>query len=420
MSYIGSSKIGKMYLGSTEMAKAYLGSSLVYQNGGVQPTIIPYIRGGADGSYIDTGITPDQTTKVIVWARNFNPYGSKYTHLFGSLVASNNAMFYLSSMNRANAGNIRMSYGSAGTTVYDKWTAFSHYHKYEFGPNGLYIDNVFVSAVSAETFSNNYNIHLFGINNAGTHNEASLPIDIAACKIYKNGSLVRDYTTVETPSVGLYDAVSDTVFTNAGSGSFTYGEFDKNAYTPLEYISDDGGAYFDSGAKGGYSIPLVSKFRFTDNTKNVSLLGYRGSSDWCEFDINYGSAVKMYYRLASTATWGALYNATSTNFVDQDIVLVKEPTNSASIYKNNAQIGSTIAPGSSASYVTSGNLCIGALNLGSSYVQPFTGRIYYVGIGSSRSFVPAKKNGVAGMYDTYNDVFYPSVTETPFVAGPTI
>lgn len=34
MSYIGTTKIGKMYLGATEIAKAYLGNDLVFQNGG--------------------------------------------------------------------------------------------------------------------------------------------------------------------------------------------------------------------------------------------------------------------------------------------------------------------------------------------------------------------------------------------------
>lgn len=61
MSYLGTNKIGKMYLGNTEIAKAYLGSDLVFQKGGAQPVMIPYIRGGADGSYIDTGIIPDST-----------------------------------------------------------------------------------------------------------------------------------------------------------------------------------------------------------------------------------------------------------------------------------------------------------------------------------------------------------------------
>ena len=31
---------------------------------------VAYIRGGDDGSYIDTGIIPDNNTRIVVWARN--------------------------------------------------------------------------------------------------------------------------------------------------------------------------------------------------------------------------------------------------------------------------------------------------------------------------------------------------------------
>ena len=46
------------------------------------PVMIPYVRGGGDGSYIDTGITPDPTTKVIVWARNWNPGYSYFNWVY--------------------------------------------------------------------------------------------------------------------------------------------------------------------------------------------------------------------------------------------------------------------------------------------------------------------------------------------------
>lgn len=42
MSYIGTTKIGKMYLGNTEIAKAYLGTDLVFQKGG-SPAIVPVL-----------------------------------------------------------------------------------------------------------------------------------------------------------------------------------------------------------------------------------------------------------------------------------------------------------------------------------------------------------------------------------------
>lgn len=415
---LGTNNIGKIHLGSNSIGKAYLGGNLVYQKGGSPAPVnmIPYIRGGADGSYIDTGITADNNTRVIVWARNIIP---DQGYLFGSRVDYSNSAFGFLPLGSASAGRFRLDYNNSITSSGDAFVYLGGYHKYEINGSELIIDDTTVSSLTASTFSNNLNIHIFGTNTNGEHGNMSYPADICACKIYKSGTLVRDFVATNSPSAGLYDSVSETLFTNAGSGSFTYGTFNPNAYTPLEYIEGNGDSYFDSGVTAGYATQIISKFRFTTNTSNVTLLGYRGSNDWCEFDINYGNTVKMYYRLASTATWSALYNATSSNFVDQDIVLVKGKTNSASLYKNEAQIGTTVSPSSSSSYVSSGNLCVAALNLGSSYAQPFTGRIYYVGIGSSRSFVPAKKNGVAGMYDTYNDVFYPSMTETPFVSGPT-
>lgn len=421
---LGSNSIGKLYLGSNKIGKAYLGSNLVYQTGsGPSPsTMVPYIRGGANGAYIDTGITADNTTRVIVWARNFNPGGSEYTWLFGARDSyGTSGMYGVTLATNDKTGRALFANGGTTYTNADFWNYISNYHKYELNSTGLYVDDVQVSAQAATTFTGSYNLYLFNDNDGGTPEQQSkMPVDICACKIYKNNVLVRDYSPVNSPSFGLYDAVSNTVFTNAGSGSFTYGSFNPDAYTPLEYIEGNGDSYFDSGVTAGYATQIISKFRFTTNTANVTLIGYRGSNDWCEFDINYGSTIKMYYRLASAETWSALYNATSSNFLNQDIVLVKGTTNSASLYKNATQIGTTVSPSSSSSYVSSGNLCVAALNLGSSYAQPFTGRIYYVGIGSSRSFVPAKKNGVAGMYDTYNDVFYQSESGTPFIEGPTL
>ena len=47
---------------------------------------------------------------------------------------------------------------------------------------------------------------------------------ISACKIYVNGVLVRDYIPVRVGQVGyLYDRVSGTLFGNAGTGAFSYG-----------------------------------------------------------------------------------------------------------------------------------------------------------------------------------------------------
>lgn len=397
--------------------------------GGGSPTppavMIPYIRGGADGSYIDTGIIPDSTTKVIVWARNFNSGGGT---LFGSQ-DDTNTCFWINALGgtASNHGNIYIAYGTWGSPyphATDQFKNFGGYHKYELYQGAIKVDDETVVSTSASFTGNTRSIFLFGRNNAGTVSSATLPVDICACKIYKNDTLVRDFTAVNSPSVGLYDAVSDTVFTNAGSGSFTYGEFDENAYTPLEYISCEGSSWFDSGVYGKYSEDIVAKFRPTNTTaKWTTLIGYRTSTSSC--DIALGTAtsgqdnMRCYWRFGPNNTHGTAFEgSTSSKLTGKDVVAVKKNA-ALTLFHNDTQIGTNTKTGVSTSFVTAGTMGIGVQkNSASSFsTEGFVGRVYYAGFGASANFVPAKKNGAAGMYDTYNDIFKESETSTPFVAG---
>lgn len=423
---LGNSDIGKMYLGSTAIGKAYLGSNLVFQQGGgVQPVMVPYIRGGADGSYIDTGITPDNTTRVIVWARNWNPTGA---FLFGSRTGLFENAFAVISNTGSRTGAIDLYYGNERTyPPRDCFALLSNYHKYELDSNIFSVDDVQLISGTGTFTSNALNIHLFGINNSGSHTSMQLPVDICACQIYKGSVLVRDFTAVNSPSVGLYDAVSQTLFTNEGSGSFTYGEFDKNAYTPLEYIECSKAQYFDTGIKGSYSLPIVSKVRSTNTT--VNWMGYMGvfqssPASCCAF--TFGNQVsrneQLSFRLGATTTDIRIFVGSSTdNLTNKDIV-VRKVDNIGYTYYNNSQIGTGTRSGVATTFKTNLTMYIGATRSGESSVidNLFIGRIYYNGLGAQRSFVPAKIGSRVGMYDTYNDVFYTSMTSTPFIAGPAI
>lgn len=417
--YLGSNKIGKIYLGSHSIGKAYIGDNLVFHSGSSpQPVYqIPYIRGGADGSYIDTGITADNNTRVIVWARNFNPISG---FLFGSRIAIEDGQFAISSHGGTPTGRIRLDYANA-IAYADGFANLSHYHKYELDMNTAKVDGETIAIAETGTFSNNLNIHLFGLNNNGTHDATLSPMDICACKIYKGNVLVRDYTVVDSPSVGLYDSVTDMVFTNAGSGSFTYGTFNKNAYTQLEYIECSGNQYFDSGVYGKYSEGIVVKFRPTNTTAAwTSVVAYRNSTNSC--DISLGTAtsgednMRCYWRFGANNTSGAAYQGTtSTKLTGKDIIAVK--TNATlTLYRDSTQIGTNAKTGVSSSFVTNETMVVGALKQ-SDVSSHFIGRLYYVGFGASANYVPAKVGNVAGMYDTYNDVFKESATSTPFIIG---
>ena len=62
------------------------------------------------------------------------------------------------------------------------------------------------------------------VNNNGSPRASQSGIRFYWAKIYSGGTLVRDFIPVRKNGVGyLYDKVSGTLFGNAGSGSFTYG-----------------------------------------------------------------------------------------------------------------------------------------------------------------------------------------------------
>lgn len=386
------------------------------------PVNIPYIRGGADGSYIDTGIKPDDTTKVIVWARNWNPTSS---FLFGGRNALDNAMFALTSNGNSQTGGIRIDYaGTHSTITGDQFANLSGYHKYELFQGVLKIDDEVIASASTGTFSCNYNLHLFGNNNGGSHMNAVLPIDICACQIYKGGTLVRDFTAVNSPSICLYDAVSDTVFANAGSGSFTYGIFDKNAYVPLQYIECDGSQYFDSGVYGSYVDNIVCKFMPTNTTPQwTGLLGiwrHNGNSS-CAISLGTATSgqdnMRCYLRLGSDSNSGTAFNGSTSNKLTNKAVVAVKTSATLTLYNNGSQIGTYTKPGVATTFVTNETMRVG---MNDPEDAKFIGNFYHVSYGTSRNYVPAKVNNVAGMYDTYNDVFYPSATDTPFIAGPTL
>ena len=75
-----------------------------------------------------------------------------------------------------------------------------------------------------KTFQLNYNLWLFCSNNAGSMLCAQ-PMKLYSCKIYDNGTLIRDYVPVinSAGEYGLFDKVNYQFYTNAGTGSFTGG-----------------------------------------------------------------------------------------------------------------------------------------------------------------------------------------------------
>lgn len=381
-----------------------------------------YIRNTSLGAYIDTGVTPDDSTKIIVWARNLNPAANNNTWLCGSRVAYQDSMFNIVLGSNAQNGRITYTFGNEALTWLDGWNYISNYHKYELSSNGFYVDDSLVSSVTSSSFSSNLNIYLFGNNYNGTFSGNVLPTDICAVQIYKSGVLVRDMFAVNSPSVGLYDSVTDSLFTNAGSGTFTYGVFNKNAYTPLDYIVCNGAQYFDSGVKGSYADGIVCRCMPTATSAHLyDILGVvDGTNGSMRFTVGASNSLnnRMYFNMGNTTSTVSMYNSTNPRLTNLDLVLVKRyAANTAYLYRNYSQIGSTATASGTSGFETGDTMIVGGAKNYNLSTRAFIGRLNYISFASQRNYVPAKVNNVAGLYDTYNDVFYPSTSGTDFIAG---
>lgn len=176
--------------------------------------------------YIDTGITPNQNTRIIVDVEVNSICG----FIAGSRIANKDTQIGL---NVSSENTLRYDYGSYPTSS-------SPEDKYTTPANPLYWNNRVVMDLnkgvcvlngnilytfSSRTFSNNYSIYLFSTNNGGTYvNAVNVGLKIFSAKIYSNDVLVRDFIPVRVGVVGyMFDKVSGQLFGNQGTGNFILG-----------------------------------------------------------------------------------------------------------------------------------------------------------------------------------------------------
>ena len=89
-----------------------------------------------------------------------------------------------------------------------------------------YLNDVRENDNESATFTSAYNMYLFAMLSGTTGATGQMVGSIAYCKIWKAGVLVRDFMPAIRNSdnvVGMYDTVSGTFFTNAGTGTFVAG-----------------------------------------------------------------------------------------------------------------------------------------------------------------------------------------------------
>ena len=186
-------------------------------------TALEYIQ-STGTQYIDTGFSPDANTRVD-YKGQLLQY-STTVPLFGARVSTDKPGRFFPLAFSTNSGLGRFTYGNFETVF---TISTSTIYTGSFIPaqqktiiNGLTYDIVAADASFTKTANNNF--YLFATS--GYENILYNSVGrIWYVKIYDNGTLVRDMIPAKNSSgvIGMYDTVSGTFFTNAGTGTFVEG-----------------------------------------------------------------------------------------------------------------------------------------------------------------------------------------------------
>ena len=184
---------------------------------------VEYITNPTLEEFINTGFTPNAKTRVVVVLRDFQHTS---TMAFGGRNANDVSMFCVGSHSE---GTIRFDYGtkSGNNQVKYTYTGGVGDHTLEINNGVCKVDGttVYTFRAAVKTFTGAQPIHIFGMNNGGTHVNMLKSVKIVSAQIYDNGTLVRDFVPYRVGTVGyMKDNVSGTLYANAGGGAFTYGQ----------------------------------------------------------------------------------------------------------------------------------------------------------------------------------------------------
>lgn len=180
-------------------------------------TQLRYIQGSGT-QYIDTGFKPNQDTRVV--ADMYFPEQTAPKAVFGGRNGDttnvDSFVFWMIS-----TSSFRSDFGSDGQAI-----AINPVGRFLIDKNKTTTSVNGSEYVSpAASFQSDYNLALFTSLDVGGNDKRIVSGNLYFCKIYDNGTLVRDFVPAMNSdgTVGLYDTANGVFYTNAGAGTFTAG-----------------------------------------------------------------------------------------------------------------------------------------------------------------------------------------------------
>lgn len=213
-------------VGSIPIKKVCVGNDVVWEK---SSPVLPYDAqvewlGFTTSQYILSGLTGTQNYAIeIEFSPNSNNlvvFGSRYsaTSRNFSIMCGENVIY-------ADFGNYNSTRCALNTTISD-----GHWYKVTMDKNKRKIEDLNTGDYSEQTtlystsFTTPQQLRIGGKASNFPSSYTAFKGKIRKIKLYNNDTIIRDYISVRFNNVGyLWDKVTQELFGNDGSGSFTYG-----------------------------------------------------------------------------------------------------------------------------------------------------------------------------------------------------
>ena len=184
---------------------------------------------------IDTGFKPNNNSRVITDAEILSS-NTGTDHHIGSVYS--NSQYWTMRLKSDKSGYAARYDGRNLTNVAHTGNVFAR-HVFDQNKNVVQIDTAAATTFTAATWNATANLPLFCYSGNGTSFTGYISMKLYSCRIYDNGTLIRDYIPCQTAGgeIGLWDDVNSVFYDNAGTGTFTAGPV---VASPSIFVNIDG------------------------------------------------------------------------------------------------------------------------------------------------------------------------------------
>ena len=284
-------------------------------------TKLDYIESSGT-QYINTGFKPNQNTRVMM---DVEVLGTTQCAPFGAR-ASQSGTTYTLFLLTATTG--RTDYGTSKQAM--TFSSILGRYTIDANKNVVNVNGVSITH-TASTFSVDHNIFLLAVNTAGTASNFA-KVKLYSCKIYDNGTLVRDFIPCKNANgtLGLWDNVNSVFYANAGTGTFSTGTKHKTLIGGTGYEIKSGrvliaGTGYDI-KKGrtliggtGYDIKFATPigeliagtivYMNVDGTRTPYIVVHQGNPDTTVYGASCNGTWVLMQNIYSLTKWQARQNS---------------------------------------------------------------------------------------------------------------